>query len=164
MRDESRVTAQIRKLENRREIDICAHMMANSEPWITLGRDYEASVKTLSIPTKEVYLAVVDGEIVGYIILNMQGAFIGYIQTVCVSPDRRNQGIGSVLLRFAEKRIFKEAPNIFICVSSFNKNAQRLYQSLGFEIVGELKDYVVSGHSEILMRKTIGPLSEFQKE
>jgi hypothetical protein len=27
--------------------------------------------------------------------------------------------------------------------------------------VGELHDYIVAGHSEILMRKSIAPLSEF---
>jgi hypothetical protein len=28
--------------------------------------------------------------------------------------------------------------------------------------VGELHDYIVAGHSEVLMRKTIAPLSEFE--
>ena len=155
---------EIKALENEAEIEICARMMANSEPWITLGRDYQASVATLSVPAKEVYLAVAGDKIAGFIILNMQGAFIGYIQTVCVSPDWRNQGIGSQLIAFAEKRILKQTPNVFICVSSFNPNAQRLYQSLGYEIVGELKEYIIPGHAEILLRKTIGPLNEFQKE
>ena len=50
-----------------------------------------------------------------------------------------------------------------MCVSSFNTEAQKLYLRLGYEIVGELKDYIVAGYSEILLRKTIGPLSEFRK-
>ncbi len=154
----------IKKLENSDEINICAQMMANSEPWISLGRDYKASVQTLSVPSKEIYLALSGDEIVGFIILNMQGAFIGYIQTACVSPEWRGKGIGSKLLDFAEERILSETPNVFMCVSSFNGKAQRLYQRLGYEIVGELKDYIVSGHSEILMRKTISPISEFTKE
>lgn len=154
-------TIVIRGLKNSDEIERCARMMANSEPWITLRRDYEASVETLSVPAKEVYLALLDGEILGFMILNMQGAFTGYIQTVCVAPEWRGAGIGSKLVDFAEERIFRETPNIFICVSSFNGNGLRLYQRLGYEIVGELKDYIVSGHSEILLRKTIAPLSEF---
>jgi hypothetical protein len=28
--------------------------------------------------------------------------------------------------------------------------------------VGELSDYIVQGHSEILLRKTMGPLSTFK--
>ena len=93
----------------------------------------------------------------------MKGAFIGYIQTVCISRERRGKGIGSKLVSFAEQRILSETPNVFMCVSSFNKNAKRLYQGLGYEIIGEIKDYIVSGHSEILMRKTISPLNEFIK-
>jgi ribosomal protein S18 acetylase RimI-like enzyme len=48
-----------------------------------------------------------------------------------------------------------------MCVSSFNEGASRLYQRLGYHVVGELRDYLVRGHSEILLRKTIGPIGEF---
>jgi len=41
---------------------------------------------------------------------------------------------------------------------SKNSAAQRLYFSLGYEKVGELKDYLVLGHSEIILRKTTGPV------
>jgi ribosomal protein S18 acetylase RimI-like enzyme len=152
---------KIRKLQNITEAKICAQMMANSEPWITLRRDYEASFKILTDPAKEVYLVTVDGDIAGFTILNMHGAFVGYIQSMCVVPEWRNRGLGSRLMAFIEKRIFSETPNAFICVSSFNEGAQILYERLGYEVVGELKDYIISGHSEILLRKTIAPLSEY---
>ena len=29
-------------------------------------------------------------------------------------------------------------------------------------MIGELKDYIVPGHSEILLRKSTGPLTEFK--
>ena len=105
-----------------------------------------------------VLFASVD-RLVGFVVLCMEGAFVGYIQTLCVATDCRGQGIGSGLIAFAEKRIFAQTPNVFICVSSFNTAAKRLYLRLGYEIVGELRDYVVAGHSEILLRKTIGPLT-----
>jgi ribosomal protein S18 acetylase RimI-like enzyme len=137
-------------------------MMSESEPWKTLGRDYNASVATVSAPSKEVHVAVQGNEIAGFVIINMQGAFVGYIQTVCVAPGLRGQGIGSRLLRFAEERIFRDAPNVFMCVSSFNEDAQRLYARLGYKVVGELSDYIIAGHSEILLRKTTGPTSNFR--
>ena len=154
---------EIRKLHYTDEVEICARMMANSEPWITLRRDYETLLKIVAEPTREVYLAV-DGnnKIAGFIMLNMQGAFVGYIQSVCTGPNWRNKGIGSQLIAFAEKRIFNATPNVFICVSSFNPNAKRLYERLGYEVVGEMKDYIISGYSEILLRKTIAPLAEFK--
>jgi ribosomal-protein-alanine N-acetyltransferase len=151
----------IRALQGAQEVETCALMMSESEPWKTLGRDYNASVATLSDPSKEAYVAVQGDEIAGFVILNMQGPFVGYIQTLCVAPELRGQGTGSILLQFAEERIFRDSPNVFMCVSSFNKDAQRLYERLGYQVVGELTDYIVAGHSEILLRKTAGPISAF---
>jgi hypothetical protein len=37
-----------------------------------------------------------------------------------------------------------------------------LYERLGYRFVGEIPDYIVRGHSEILLRKTLGPLREFE--
>jgi [ribosomal protein S18]-alanine N-acetyltransferase len=145
------------------EVQACARMMADSEPWITLGRDYEASLAILRDLSKERYAARSGGELVGFLILNMRGAFAGYIQTVCVAAEKRGQGIGARLVGFAEDRIFRESPNVFLCVSSFNSGARRLYERLGYRVVGELPDYIVAGHAEILMRKTLGPLSDFRK-
>lgn len=156
---------EIRKIVQPGEAKACARMMAASEPWITLRRDYETLLRIVANPAREVYVAVEGSkEIAGFIMLNMQGAFIGYIQSICIAPGWRNKGIGSRLMAFAEERIFKETPNVFICVSSFNPNAKRLYERLGYEVVGELKEYIVSGHSEILLRKTIAPLAEFKKQ
>jgi [ribosomal protein S18]-alanine N-acetyltransferase len=40
-------------------------------------------------------------------------------------------------------------------------DSRRLYARLGYQVVGELTDYLVEGHSEILLRKTVGPLAQF---
>ena len=163
MENSGNLSVEIRRLQNAVEAEKCAELMANSEPWITLRRTYEGSMKMLSDPSREVYLAVVKDEIVGFIVLIMSGAFVGYIQTVGVMPEWRDRGIGSKLLKFAEDKIFAKAPNVFMCVSSFNKRAQKLYKRLGYETIGELKDYIVPGHSEILLRKTIAPITEFKR-
>jgi ribosomal protein S18 acetylase RimI-like enzyme len=154
---------RIRPFEEERDLEACAAMMAASEPWITLGRDRESSRRILSDPAREKYVAEEGGELAGFLVLNMKGAFIGYIQTVCVAPERQGRGIGSRLVRFAEERSFRESPNVFLCVSSFNAGARRLYERLGYRVVGELPDYVVTGHSEILMRKSIGPTRDFRR-
>jgi ribosomal protein S18 acetylase RimI-like enzyme len=152
----------IRPPAGRTEAEACARMMAASEPWITLGRGYEASLALLERLDREVYVAVADGAVAGFIIVAMQGAFIGYIQTVCVAAERRGGGIGGRLVSHAEERIFRESPNVFLCVSSFNPDARRLYERLGYVLVGELTDYLVTGHSEMLYRKTIGPIGAFR--
>lgn len=141
----------------------CARLMSSTEPWLTLGRTYESSYALLGDPTREIYVAKVGEELAGFVILLMQGALVGYIQTICMAPEHRNRGLGRRLIEFAEERIFRESPNVFLCVSSFNTGAERLYLRLGYELIGELKDYIVRGHSELLMRKTRGPLREFRR-
>jgi ribosomal-protein-alanine N-acetyltransferase len=149
----------IRRIAGRAEAQACARMMASSEPWITLERGYEASLALLERPDREVFVALAHGSVAGFIVLVMHGALIGYIQTVCVAAERRGGGIGTRLVASAEERIFRESPNVFLCVSSFNPGARRLYERLGYTLVGELTDYLVAGHSELLFRKTIGPIS-----
>jgi ribosomal-protein-alanine N-acetyltransferase len=160
----NRTRIDIQKLQRRADAEICAHMMANSEPWITLHRDFDASLEILTDPSREVYSATVNGEIVGFTVLIMHGVFVGYLQSICVAPQWRDKGIGGQLMDFAEKRIFSETPNVFICVSSFNRRVQKLYERRGYEVIGQLKDWIVRGHSEILLRKTIAPLAEFKRE
>jgi ribosomal-protein-alanine N-acetyltransferase len=163
MENSGNLSVEIRRLQSAAEAEKCARLMANSEPWMTLRRTYEGSMKMLSDSSREVHLAIVKEEVVGFIVLIMSGALVGYIQTVAVMPEWRNKGIGTELLKFAEDRIFAKAPNVFLCVSSFNKKAQELYRRLGYEVIGELKDYIVPGHSEILLRKSIAPLTEFRR-
>ena len=150
---------EITRLATEAEAEACARIMAESEPWLTLGRSYQASLSIVRDPSREVYIARDENGVAGFLILCMTGAFVGYIQTIAIQPDRRGQGLGSRLIDFAERRILAESPNVFMCVSSFNHDARRLYERLGYRVVGELTDYIVQGHSEILLRKTIGPLS-----
>ncbi len=151
----------IQRLESVEQAEACARMMAESEPWITLGRGYDESLTILTDPAREVYMAVDGVGVVGFVVLEMEGAFAGYVKSICVSPPYRCGGVGARLMSFAEERVFRERPNVFLCVSDFNEGARRFYERLGYEEVGELRDYVVRGRSEMVLRKTVGPLTEF---
>jgi ribosomal protein S18 acetylase RimI-like enzyme len=143
------------------DFEWCAQLMSTSDPWIALQRSIEQCRASLHRPGRELYLATDASGPTGFVILCMTGAFVGYIQSICIDPARRGMGLGSRLIAFSEERIFRESPNVFMCVSSFNKRAQDLYQRLGYDVVGRLSDYVVKGHDEILLRKTRGPLSGY---
>jgi ribosomal protein S18 acetylase RimI-like enzyme len=157
-------TLVIRPLDSEAEAQWCARLMSSSEPWLTLGRTYAESLERMKDASRERYVARLGSVLAGFVILNLKGAFVGYIQTVCVSPEFRNHGIGTRLVQFAENRIFQESPNVFICVSSFNHEARKLYEQMGYRMVGALMDYVVRGHSEFLLRKTTGPLTDFRRQ
>jgi len=149
---------QIARLAGPEDAEWCAHLIAASEPWRTLGRGFEASLRAVSDPDRETWLARREGRRVGFITLNLKGAFVGYVQSIAVADEARGQGVGSEILRFAEERIFREHANVFLCVSSFNEGARRLYERLGYRVVGVLEAFLVDEHDEILMRKTRGPI------
>ena len=136
--------------------------MAASEPWVTLGLKFEQALQRLTDPARDVFVATLKEQIIGVLILHLSGPLNGYIQTVAVHPEWRCRGIGTQLIHWAEHRIFLQSPNVFLCVSSFNTHAQKLYARLGYRRVGELPDFLTAGFSEILMRKTRGPLLEFR--
>jgi [ribosomal protein S18]-alanine N-acetyltransferase len=137
----------------------CARMMSESDPWIRLGMNFSDCQQAFAGEGKETYvLESADGQLLGFAVLQTGGSFRGYIQTLCIAQMHRGHGLGRALLQFCEDRILRISPNIFICVSSFNQEAIRLYLDFGFELVGELKNFVREGFTELLMRKTVGPI------
>ncbi|TFH20302.1 MAG: GNAT family N-acetyltransferase [Bacteroidia bacterium] len=150
----------IRRVSTHKESLSCAELMAGSEPWITLGMDRDHVVNIFNDPLNEVFAAYIGEALVGTMVIQTKGAFTGYLKSIVVKPDRRGQKLGEKMMAFIEKEIFATCANLFLCVSSFNREAQRFYQRLGYEKIGVLKNYLVDGHDEILMRKTIAPILE----
>lgn len=153
---------EIRPLASAAEADACARMMSATDPWKTLRRDHAQCLPMLLDADRERYVALLDGALAGFLVLNMHGAFVGYLQTICIDEARRGRGLGTRLIRFAEQRIFRDSPNVFLCVSSFNPDARRLYERLGYGTIGTLTNYIAAGSDEILMRKTRGPLNGYR--
>jgi len=146
------------------KIVACALMMSTSEPWITYTMDYDYCLNAFKGDCKEVYVLENENGIAGFVILQICGTFKGYIQTLCISETHRGKGLGKKMLHFCEERILKISPNIFICVSSFNKGAIKLYYEFGFKLAGELNDFVKDGLSELLLRKTFGPIVGYSSQ
>lgn len=155
-------TVVIRPISSEADAKAAARMMAATEPWISLGFGYEACLARTSEAEKEKLGAFFDGQLVGFLILDMRGPFAGYIQTVCVDEPRRSHGIGTALIHVAEKRVRRDSPNVFLCVSTTNARARKLYEQLGYERIGEIPNYLAQGHTEILMRKSSGPILDFR--
>lgn len=135
----------------------CARLMASSEPWITLKRDLDACREVMKRPGSELFVARDQGtsSLLGFILLAPYGlAGSPYISSIAVAPDARGKRLGAQLLRFAEQRYYNRQ-HIFLLVSEFNAGAQRFYRRNGYEFVGELDDYIVRGHSELLFLKRL---------
>ena len=155
------MTATIEPARDDADREACARMMSESDPWVTLGRDFARCLTAVSDPGRELYVARAGDVVAGFILLTMKGQFPGYITSVCVAASARGSGLGTQLVAFAEQRIHRESPNVFLCVSSFNPGARRRYERLGYEFVGTLKDFLVEGYDELLYRKSTGPWSTF---
>ena len=136
------------------EKDLAAHLLASSEPWITLQISEEQCKRNCHDPEYQLFIAYKNEKPAGIILLDPKGvAGSPYIKSIAAFPEFRGQGIGTKLLSFAEDLFRSESKHLFICVSSFNYRARNLYEKSGFHAVGELKDYIIKGASEILMHK-----------
>lgn len=95
----------IRRLDGDAQARACATLMSTSEPWIRFGRDFEKSYALVRDPSREVYVAVSSvplemGSVLGFVVLLMQGAFVGYVQSLAVddslSRARHRHGVDGV--------------------------------------------------------------------
>ena len=135
----------------------CARLMERSEPWVTLGQDLELCRQKVARAGTELFVAEggAGRELAGFILLVAYG-FAGspYINSIAVASEARGRGVGADMLRFAEKH-FAGRQHLFLLVSSFNVRAQAFYRREGYEYFGELKDYIVPGHSELIFWKRL---------
>lgn len=133
-----------------------ATVMAGSEPWITLRRTIESCRRACGNADYPMYVARLGAQRAGFALVNRRGV-VGspYLATLAVAREHRERGIGSRLVEYVEDVFRPEALHLFICVSSFNPRAKRLYERLGYCQVGELPDYFIDGASEALMHKRL---------
>ena len=100
------------------------------------------------------------GRVVGFVEYLVRGTFghSGYVWSIGVAPGAQGRGVGGQLMDAAEAKIFEAGPNVFLLVTASNTDAQRFYERRGYRRIGEIPDYVRPGLTEILYRKTQGPI------
>jgi ribosomal-protein-alanine N-acetyltransferase len=142
---------------DRLEVGDCRRLVLGHEPWITLGYG-EAEIEAIarSSAADNLLVARAADRVVGFA-LSTAGILLGeYLKLLAVEADRRAAGIGRRLMEELERRAFARWPNVYLCVSDFNTGARAFYRRIGYEEVGALRDLLVPGNAEILMRKTAG--------
>ena len=77
------------------------------------------------------------------------------LKSIAVAPEFRGSGLGTRFVSFAEDFFRPRSRHLFLCVSSFNDRARQLYERLGYEPVGSVKDLAIEGASELLMCKRL---------
>ncbi|MHB1652437.1 MAG: GNAT family N-acetyltransferase [Desulfitobacteriaceae bacterium] len=139
-------------------LDDCLEALMNSELACIYLPDEKVAKNHLveAFERKEMYLALdSEGECVGYIRFVLNGTFYNfpYVCNISVKKKFRSQGIGKRLLGFFEDISFTHSDKIFLLVSSFNEQAKKLYESIGYKQVGVIDDLYKDGISEYIMMK-----------
>jgi len=135
-----------------------AGVLSSSDPWLTLGRGFDACFVACASATDVLEIAEVAGERCGLVLVRPAGlAGAPYIVSIAVAPAFRSRGIGAALLAHVERTYRGRSRHLFLCVSSFNPRARRFYERHGFEAVGTLKAFLIEAADEILMHKRLAP-------
>lgn len=92
----------------------------------------------------ECWVAVQNNQLVGHAVLSV-ACGEAHLLTLCVAPCMQRQGIGRTMLqRLLLRARAERAEMVFLEVRQSNIAAQQLYLSMGFNQIGERKQYYPS--------------------
>lgn len=135
----------------------CARLMAASDPWVTLGVDEKSALQ--GFMAQDIPCVVArngpEGPVLGFVRYHPKGFIdrFAYIKTVAVDAAARGQRVGEQLVSHVEQACFVSASHMFLFCSSFNAGAQRFYERLGYQRVGQVDALLVPEHGEVLFVK-----------
>ncbi|MGE4585509.1 MAG: GNAT family N-acetyltransferase [Sphaerochaeta sp.] len=141
------------------DIPACARIAAASKLAETYGFTEAGWVEKLSGALDEgvslLFVAEQETEIVGFAWVHPRGTFLSapYLRFIAVDDHAQGKGVGKRLLGEFETRTAALGKDLFLLVSDFNVPARKLYETQGYRIVGELKDFAIPGITEIVMVK-----------
>ena len=116
----------------------------------------EYFITFVTLYPKYFYVAVCEGNVVGYVTgaINKDGS--GHILSLAVLTPYRGRHIGLKLMEVVEKS-FKDddVTRVVLEVSQWNKVALNLYKRLGYKIAGVKPNYYPDGSDAYLMFKEL---------
>ena len=142
------------------DLEGAAAAIASGPVFQRYGVDQSSAVDLLRSAHGRIFVAKVGGEVAGVAIYWTDGTMPvpAYLRILAVAEGRRGLGIGRRLLRQVEADAYRRGPNVFLCCESTNVDARRLYQREGYVEVGPLPNFIAEGITEVLYRKTLGPI------
>ena len=112
-------------------------------------------VSCLLLAREGFVVACVGGSAVGYVIAMRQGRE-GMIQSIAVSPELRQKGVGEALMRSAIGHLSGRFRRAYLLVDSNNEPAIRLYRKLSFSETGKvIKEYYPNGGDAVEMAREL---------
>ena len=143
------ITIELPKLDEFRKVNKLAKQVhelhVNWRPDLFLSVDKVISKEDFEkmIQAKEIFVAKIEDEIVGYITINIKEKInpsMRYrkqlqIEAICVDAKTRGKGIGTELLKYV-KKFGKEnnCTDLYLTVNKENENAIKAYEKFGFKV------------------------------
>jgi diamine N-acetyltransferase len=139
--------------------DLMGPATAAIGPWAHYGfdgRKIAAGFKSSSDSASRLQVECA-GELAGAVVVICPWLAGPYLQMLAILPAHQNFGIGARILAWFEAEAGAHFRNLWLCVSGFNLDAQRFYQTHGYEGVATLDGLMRDGDAELLMRKRLSP-------
>lgn len=143
------ITIEIPRIEDFDKVNKLAKQVhelhVNWRPDLFLNVDEVISKENFEemIEAKEIFIAKIQDEIVGYITFNIKeknNPSMRYrkqlqIEAICVDEKSRGKGIGTALLKYT-KEYGKEnnCTDLYLTVNKENENAIKVYEEFGFKV------------------------------
>ena len=147
------------KVAEEKHVTVCVKILQNTEMGTVYFSNYEKTVDLLlhALSQRGLFVALDDhGECLGFMYFMPKGVFgsYPYLHIVAVKEECRNRGIGKQLIKYFEENASDySSTKCFLTVDDFNPQARKLYESLGYQCVGELRDFYKNGVTSYIMMK-----------
>ena len=119
------------------------HVKWNPDLFLSVDEVLQKDYFEKLIQNKEIYIAKLENEIVGYILFSIkekENNGMKYrkqlnIEAICVDENCRGKGIGTLLLEHT-KNIGKQqgCTDMYLTVNQENENAIKVYEKFGFKV------------------------------
>ena len=147
------------KAAKEKHVVACVNILQNTQLGTVYFGNYKKTADLLlhALAQRELFVALNDHEeCLGFVYFMPKGVFgsYPYLHIIAVKEDCRNLGIGKQLMKYFEENASDYASTkYFLTVDDFNPRARKLYESIGYQCVGELADFYKKGIKSYIMMK-----------
>lgn len=143
-----------------KNLDDCVEALTNSELGMQYFSEKDKAKNALveGFEKEEILVAIDDsGSCIGFIWYILEGAFHAYpyLHIIAIKEECRGNGIGTKIMEYVENILSENYSKCFFVVGDFNSKARRLYEKIGYRIVGQIPDLYKKGVTENLMMKLL---------
>jgi ribosomal protein S18 acetylase RimI-like enzyme len=138
--------------------EILGQALASMEPWATIGWPPERMVRALQHerPSMHRFEVLAGAGLAGIITIQEPWLHGPYLQLLAILPAHQGKGFGQRLLTWMEAEArSSEMRQLWLCVSTFNTKARRLYERFGFHPQSVIEQLASGASDELLMRKRL---------